>query len=399
MSADYPPGPAGTGPTRPDFSKGSPSGVTSGSGRGGKPLEVTWNDLQDPSVLAQAQRMHEAQNQPPIRQVGPPPPLAPTVWWRGNLASLTLAGLAGGLVAAVVDEILLQPDSVTHWYGTSSKTANVLFTLIVALVIGCVIAAWDGIMTKDRSKIGQQLKVAAPLLLVIGLVGGFIMDAIYEPMSRHVQETAYARYEYLSSGYFDYVRGHLHLPRAIGFGIAGLCCGVALGASSRSGRRALHGALGGFVGGFVGGFLFDFIGSSSGTPARFVAIGLTGTAIGAAIGAVEHVAREHWLEIVSGGMAGKQFILYTTETTVGSSPAAQITLVRDPYIAPFHAGLARRGDGLAIRSLDPNAPVLVNQVPVIDQVLADGQVIQLGSTMLRYRAKTATNMPTGPILG
>jgi hypothetical protein len=185
VSTNYQPGAADDTPTRPDLMKDPHS---AGHGRGGTPLNVTWNDLQDPRVLAQADRMRDAQQQPAVRQVGPPPALAPSVWWRGNLASLTLAGLVGGLLGELVTEILLQPDSATHWYGTSATTGNVLFSVVLSLVIGAVIAGWDGITTKDRVKVGQQLKVAAPLLLGVGLVGGFISSSIYQSMAKSVAE-------------------------------------------------------------------------------------------------------------------------------------------------------------------------------------------------------------------
>lgn len=364
-------------------------------------LEVTWGDLQDPRVIEQAERMRQAQNVPLVRQVGPAPPPSATAWWRGNLATLTLAGLVGGLAGEIVTEVLLRPDSEgSHWYGDSAKSGNVTLSVVLSLVIGMVIASWEGIQSRSRAKVGHQLAIAGPLLLVGGLIGGFISDAIYEPMARSVFRKALE--QDTDAAFTAYVRDHLHLPRAIAIGIVGLMCGLALGAASRSVRRALNGALGGAVGGFVGGFLFDYIStssSSSGVLPRIIAITLTGTVIGAAIGLVEHVAREHWLEIISGGMSGKQFILYGQETIVGSAPAAQIMLVRDPAIAPFHAGLAQRPQGLAIRGLDPRAQLLVNGAPVTDTVLADGAVIQIGSTLLRYRCKSASAGPVGPILG
>lgn len=400
MSTDYP----HAGPDGPDLTKTTPLNAGAAGSASAPPLEVTWDDLQDPSVVAAAHRMREAQNAPLVRQVGPSPELAPTSWWRSNLASLTLAGLVGGLAGEIATEIVLQPDSTDPWYGHSSTTGNVLLSVVLSLVIGCVIVAWDAIITRDRSKLGRLLAIAAPVLLGAGLIGGFIANAIYRPMAKHVLQQALLNHSDSLDDFENYVRDHLHLPRAIAIGMIGLAIGLALGAVSKSARRTLHGALGGAVGGFLGGFVFDFIATASSTSAvlpRIVAITLTGTVIGAAIGLVEQVAREHWLEIVSGGMSGKQFILYTAETTVGSSPAAQVTLVRDPHIAPFHAGLGRRGGVLVIRPLDYNAPVLVNRAQISgEHTLVDGEVVQLGTTLLRYRAKAGnTQVPSGPIIG
>ena len=58
--------------------------------------------------------------------------------------------------------------------------------------------------------------------------------------------------------------------------------------------------------------------SASTTSARITGIAITGLAIGLGIGLVEVARRQHWLEIMTGGMAGKQFILYSSRTTIGA---------------------------------------------------------------------------------
>lgn len=364
-----------------------------------KPIEVTWNDLGGQDVLAQEQRMRQAQAAPLVRQVGPPP-VAPGAgsWWRGNLAMLVLAGLIGGLAAWGIGEVLLSPDGDTHWYGDSAKTGNVLFSLELTIVIGVIVAGWEGALARSWEKIGRLLLLAVPILVVAGLVGGFIADSIYESMTQNVLRDAFQNAQ-TEDEFSSYIRDHLHLPRGIAIAIVGLCCGAALGAASRSLRRAVNGTAGGAIGGFIGGFLFDYISSSSGVGPRLIAIVVTGTLIGLAIGLIEQARREHWLEIVSGGMAGKQFILYNAQTVIGSAPGCDITLVKDPGISPRQAALVQQSNGLALQGLDASRPVLVNGQPIANAVLAEGALVQLGSTLLRYRNKSESVAPVGPIVG
>jgi Inner membrane component of T3SS, cytoplasmic domain len=188
------------------------------------------------------------------------------------------------------------------------------------------------------------------------------------------------------------VHSHVHPPRGLAIGLVGIAIGAALGAASLSWQRALNGAIGGAVGGFVGGFLFDYFSSDSGSGVfpRLVALLVTGLLIGGSMGLIETARREHWLEILSGGMAGKQFILYNQQTTIGADAGCQVTLIKDPAIAPRHALLTRSASGLTVRSVDPASPALVNGQPVHEHLLADSDMLQLGLSMLRYRSKASS---------
>lgn len=361
-------------------------------------LEISWDDLTSVDVESRVEQMRQAQAAPLVRSVGAPDAsAASSAWWRGGLASLALAGLLGGLVAwALVEFINIESDD-------DATVSNILFTIEAALGIGLVIAAWEGIQIRSAAKTRDLALRALPVLGGIGLVAGWITDKVYSSMIQDLGERAVQRA--MESGdiedAYQYLQDNMHVPRGIAFAMVGVAIGLALGAASQSSKRALNAAIGGLVGGFLGGFVFDYVGEAtdSGVAARVVAISLCGIVIGVGVGVVEAVRKENWLEIVTGGMAGKQFILYHDATVLGSSPECHVTLIKDPALAGQHATLQRTPRGLTVRALNAGAPVYVNGAPVADAALVDGDLVQLGSTVLRYKEKAAAAPVAGPILG
>ena len=183
-----------------------------------------------------------------------------------------------------------------------------------------------------------------------------------------------------------YNKTALHFVRGLSWAIVSLGAGLGLGLTKKAVRPSVNGAIGGFIGGFIGGSVFDFL--PSGTVARFVGLTVIGGLIGVSIGLADQLTKQHWIEIVSGGMAGKQFILFLSQTTLGSSPNADITLIKDPTLDPEHVVLKSQGKQLTLNNLSQLRPAQVNGVTVSAQQLSDGDLIQLGATLLRYRSKS-----------
>lgn len=368
-------------------------------GHPGAILAIGWDDLTSPEVDAQVQRMREAQSVPLVRSVGEPEDAKPA-WYRGQIVQMSIAGLIGGLLAWAVQELVLPGDSVTQTSELGTAMINIGFTMLIGLSVGIVLASWEGVFARSWAKIGRSLRIAGPVLIGTTLAGGFLAHVIYTNWTEAIWQSAIEKgiaLDWTDAQFFDYVTSQLHLPRGVAWAVVGLAAGIGLGIASRASQRIINGAIGGVIGGFAGGALFDFF--TSGVSARLVGIAITGAAIGLAIGLVEVARRQHWLEIVTGGMAGKQFILYTGATTLGSSPECDVTLIKDPGIAPVHARLDSRPEGLQASSTDPSLPALVNGAALGQQTLRDGDMLQLGSTMLRYRDKAEQQVVDGPIAG
>ncbi len=357
-------------------------------------IDINWDDLNSDETRGHVSQMQEVQAAPLVRSVGSEQP-AKSVWYRNQILNMAVAGLLGGLLAWGFIEVLLSDDS-----GLDTTATNIIFTMMVGLAVGIVVASWEGVMARSWRKIGNSLKWAGPILLGTTLLAGIIANVVYTGWIDSIYDNAIdlaVANDWSESQFLEYVQGQYHLPRGVAWSIVGIGAGLGLGLASRQGQRILNGVLGGLIGGFAGGALFDFF--TSGPAARVVGLAITGLAIGLAIGLVEVARRQNWLEILSGGMAGKQFILYSDKTAVGSSPNNEITLIKDPQIAPTHMYLVSAGNGLSVETANASYPTLVNGAPVAKQQLRDGDIVQLGSTMLRYRDKAAEQVVSGPIVG
>lgn len=371
------------------------------------PVQVTWDELQAPDVQARVEQLRAAGAPPLVRAVGTPGASTPSAL-RNGVVVLGLVGLVGGLVGWALAEVLTNVrandarEVVHHWYGDGTTARTVAFVFFLSVGLGGVIASWEGIEARSWPKVRLRLLLALPLLAAGGLLGGYVTAKVYESRVKSAAAQAEAYYDATGdlAGAYDQLKSAAHVSRAIGFALFAIVIGLALGAASRSTRRAVNGAVGGLVGGALGGWTFDYVHvGDSAVMSRAVAVTITGTIIGLAVGLVEQVRKEAWLEIVSGGMAGKQFILYNASTVVGSGPSCDITLIKDPQVVDRHVQLERVGAATRVRALVPGIPFLLNGQPVLEATLADSDTVQVGSTVLRLREKSASAPVAGPILG
>ena len=356
----------------------------------GNRIEITAEELASPEVDERVRQLHEAAAPALIRAVGTPQAASPGAWWRGSVASTALAGLIGGGVGFAFAEVIMGGDGTDRFFVDDPNMSTAMWVTIFAIGLAALLTGWEGIESRNGQKVLQAWKTSIPVTAIGGFVGGIIAQLLYSRFFDRALERAFAART--ESEAFAIMESALRVPRALAFLVAGAVVGIALGVASSSKQRAINGAIGGAIGGFTGGLLFGFI-NASGSVARAVALSVTGVAVGAAIGLVEQVRKEVWLEIVNGGMAGKQFILYHDATTIGSAPGCHVTLIKDPHIAAHHASIVRGPGGAEIHAGDPSAVVLVNGQPVQRAPVASGDQVQIGTTLLRLGLREQA-MPT-----
>ena len=193
----------------------------------------------------------------------------------------------------------------------------------------------------------------------------------------------------------------LHLlivGRAIGWSLMGAAAGLCLGTVTRSPRRALQGMIGGLAGGFLGGLVFDAIGqmSDTGGNSRFVGFVVMGGMIGFAVGLVEEWGKQFWLTVLTGAKEGRSYILTRPNTIVGRDELADIPLFGDLTVQRQHAILSLAPNGVFVAPA-PGQRVMVNNQPVTQAALADGDVIGVGGHRLRVGMRRAPrNAPAAP---
>lgn len=304
-----------------------------------------------------------------------------------NLPKVTQLPTRGGaaaqrsaldVIAAMVHGALIGAIAITvGWLVTEAAGAADRTTLAGIAVYAAILGAVYGLITSAWSDLGAQIWGRAiergAIGTWVGLVGGAVAGAI-----------AFLLYDNLQDLTADPSGLRFYLLRVLAWAIFGAGIGAAPGIAERAPRKVGNGVLGGVIGGAIGGAIVHWASFHVADDAQARLLGLVaiGVGIGAATAVVELARRRAWLRVVSGGMAGKEFVIYHEVTDIGTSPKAQITLIKDPSAAKFHARIVEDGPARVLSPLE--GQVSVNGAQVRERRLRDGDLVQVGSTTLEY---------------
>ena len=161
---------------------------------------------------------------------------------------------------------------------------------------------------------------------------------------------------------------------------------MAVGSSFRTFKRIQNGLLGGAAGGLIGGLLFDSFGTEVG--ARALGFILISTLMGVLIGLIDTARTSMWLEVISGEMRGRQFLIMETKTIVGSARTAGVCLLSDRSVSEHHLVINLVGAG-ANFNCTTQQPVLLNGGQASQGNLSHGDVLRIGNTEVRVGFKKA----------
>lgn len=151
--------------------------------------------------------------------------------------------------------------------------------------------------------------------------------------------------------------------------------------------------IGGALGGALGGVFFDpisrFVSSefANGSTSRLVGLLAVGLSIGIFVALIERLARDAWLRVRTGPLAGKSFILYKTPTIIGNAPQADVYLFKDAEIDPSHASVHRVGTGYEIEDMATRMGTSVGGSKIRRRRLVSGDQIIIGSTILDFEER------------
>jgi len=269
-----------------------------------------------------------------------------------------------------------------HDLSRRQFVAGLLIFPVVAAFVGLFIGAADGIMCR----LFRRVLLAGSVGLVFGFVGGFISgnvlaELIYGIISRFAQSHSG------TLGFSLQTAG-----RGLAWALAGMTMGLGQGLALRSKRLILYGFLGGLIGGLLGGLLFDpidllLLGTDkpSASLSRWIGFGVIGAVVGLMIGIVERLARDAWLRMVEGPLAGKEFLVFKDVMRMGTSPRSEIYLFNDPAIAANHAIIRATGDIYEIENTCRENPACLNGRPVQRARLRHGDRISLGRTSFLFQ--------------
>jgi|AntAceMinimDraft_12_1070368.scaffolds.fasta_scaffold04012_4 hypothetical protein len=339
-------------------------------------------------------QMEEAKRVPLVRNIGEPEKTA------GGLrvvAWLILSGACGGFLTWGAWEL-----SVPLFDDSETATASNLFSsLSVAFLIGMSLVIGDTLQSGALSKMGSRIGIGLAAALVLGLLLGFAASTAYGAGVERIFDDLFDSGLSISDpDFFDEFNARNHLNRGIAWSFIGLAAGLTVGIASMLWKRILITGGGGLIGGFLGGFLFDYFvvlgdDAQSENAAQISGLLITGLVLGGVISLSEEVAKTSWIEITHGGMAGKQFILYKNSVSLGSSPSADITLIKDSTMPAIAATLEKQGGVMIVSVLDAQSPLFVNGVESLKSKLGDSDTVSIGKTGIRYRERGQRAVSSG----
>lgn len=282
--------------------------------------------------------------------------------------------------------------------------------IVIGAMLGIGIGAVEGTVLNSPRLILHGTLLGAVIGAIGGLFGIYFGGAVYKMALFGKDPNLMAQ----SSNILDFT--HQVLARALGWTLLGAFPGLAAGAATLSHKRAIHGLVGGLLGGFVGGFVFDLVanlitqpiqGAAAATqgqrvmeiggPSRAIGFTVIGTLTGLFIGLVEEWLKQAWVRVLAGRNEGKDYILSKPMTILGRDERADVPLFGDPALAPQHAAI-RMENGRHVL-LDGGTPVgtLVNGQRVQQQLLRDGDMIQLGQVRILFREKATARKIGQPV--
>jgi hypothetical protein len=190
-------------------------------------------------------------------------------------------------------------------------------------------------------------------------------------------------------GFFVQVTG-----RGVAWCFAGMAMGLGQGIAMRSKRLLLYGFLGGIIGGLVGGLLFDpvdflllGVDKPSAHVSRLIGFIVIGAFVGGMIGVVELLARDSWLQMTKGPLAGKEFLIFKDSMNIGSSSRNDIYLFNDDRVSDLHATIRSSSDTCQIQNHNADDPVLLNDRPIRTSRLRNGDRITIGKTEFIFQTR------------
>ncbi len=271
-----------------------------------------------------------------------------------------------------------------------SMAAGLVLFAVVAALVGLGIGAADGI----SCRLVRRALLGGGIGLLAGFIGGFVSgrlaDLVYLPLNALAMRQEGDSAAGLSTfGFLIQMGG-----RALAWCLAGMAMGLGQGIAMRSGRLLMYGFLGGVVGGLLGGLLFDpldllllGVDKPSAHWSRLVGIVVVGGSVGAMIGVVELLARDAWLRMVEGPLAGKEFLIFKDTMYLGASPRSEIYLFNDDAVAAQHGVIRAVGSNYEIENLHRDSPLLVNGGPTGRTRLRHGDQITLGRTVFVFQTR------------
>jgi len=281
-------------------------------------------------------------------------------------------GIAG-LLGAAAGWSISEPGFVD---GAARRWGNLFMVPLIVMFMCLAFGIAESIVERSLQKALLRGVLSLPLGIIFGFVFSFMANIIYSSGLRICYE----------AGAQSFRNPAVWIVRGIAWMVFGAASGVVYGIVGQSSKKGTYGVIGGMIGAGLGGVVFDPIAALThgGAVSRAVGFVLVGVATGVGMGLVESALKDRWLYVTAGPLAGKQFILYKSETSIGSRQESDIYLFKDPNILPQHAVVQITGARVQFRAI---GVVHCAGQSVQSRILQDGDLVQIGRYSFRYKEK------------
>lgn len=282
-----------------------------------------------------------------------------------------------------------------HEMPPDISLAQVFFFPVTALAIAVLLLFAEALSSRNWARGAERILLGGlftVILVFLAYIPAGIVSSIGENLASDIDGIAAAK-EFPPRVFFGFT-----VCRSVAwvFVSLGLGLGMHLIRSTKAERR--NSAVGGMLGGALGGLVFGILERIMGSASFFDQVPLSrlfgmlavGGCVGLFVALVDQLAREAWLRVCTGPLAGKAFVLYKSPTRIGSTPQADIYLFKDAGIEPEHAVIHRVGNKYEIESVQSRSDTVVGSDAVRRRRLRTGDRIRLGSTVLEFAERTTS---------
>jgi hypothetical protein len=357
-------------------------------------IKITSSDLKDPRIdelIALEKSLQRQGDGSYLDDIKTPIYLNPMFYY--SIAGMILASLAWLIMEPMVNDAYYE-----RMVRAGDLAAGFLVFMLTAGFIGLGLGMTYGIANHNLRQslycsvvgFGVGIIVALPLSFIAGFLFGIITEIVWainevKPIGGSDMLTVH---DIRGMAFALLVSG-----RGLVWAIVAPSAGMGLGVALKSRKIFTVGIVGALVGGALGGLFFDPVDRFLNSPgeeawlSRVIGITAIGLLVGLFIGYFENLSRISWLQMIKGPLAGKQFNLYKSPMILGSSPKADIYLFKDPDVDVKHASITAVGAKFMLKDLGSRVGVFVNGNRVDKKILQKGDVVIVGTTVLKYDEK------------
>lgn len=275
--------------------------------------------------------------------------------------------------------------------------AHFLLFPLTGLAVALALLGAEGIASRNWARLAERAAVGGLLTLAFAFIA-YVPAGVCMVVGTALAEPDLLIFGLEDMSTFEFLA--LAAGRSAAWAWIGAAVGLGMSLYKGTGAQRRNALTGGALGGALGGLFFDpigrFLGSSSffadAAPSRLVGLVAVGVSMGIFIALVDRLAREAWILVRTGPLAGKSFVLYRNPTVVGSAPQADIYLFKDSEIEPRHLAIHRVGNAYEVEDLGSRAGTRVEGATVRQRRLRSGDRIDVGSTTLEFEERARKSL-------